>query len=241
VSAIGLEFMQPTSAASLSSVPGDWLAQPKVDGWRMMIHKGRYPAMWTRNGMRKKVPPLIAELLPEGSYVLDAEIYDPRVPWSLRLGSVPALSSNDVNLFAAVFDIFKLNGVDMRRRPLRERLGALTDLVDPRLLVPTDTPQVMWERVLLLDAEGMVVKNPQSLYTNGRTDQWLKVKNRTITEVIVEGWAAEGYWACVTPDGRRLRLDNMPGRDVVPNLRLAVEHTGFDSRGRMVEPQLRTR
>jgi bifunctional non-homologous end joining protein LigD len=82
-----------------------------------------------------------------------------------------------------VFDLLELNGRDLREQPLRERRRLLERLVSsPGMIFPArrlDRNGLMaWREALQRGYEGIVAKDPESLYVPGRTLRWLKVKQK---------------------------------------------------------------
>lgn len=92
-----------------------------------------------------------------------------------------------------VFDVLKYQGVPQWTLPFYERKNKLSDIfqllgfktnpdpADSQLLqlVIGDTDfHKLWEKIVLYDGEGIVAKNNQSFWEEGkRTTQWLKFKN----------------------------------------------------------------
>src|SRR5258706_24430 len=119
--------------AEVDSVPpGEWLAEVKYDGYRALsaLSNGRL-AMWTRNGLDLTVRfPRVARALSQvvvGDAVLDGEVcvLDPSgVP---RFELIQQGRHEEAVLFA--FDLLRLDGDDLRERPLRERRDLLQSLL----------------------------------------------------------------------------------------------------------------
>ncbi|MCR2814291.1 ATP-dependent DNA ligase [Microbacterium jiangjiandongii] len=89
-----------------------------------------------------------------------------------------------------LFDVIALDGADIAHLPLAERRRLLEELptAPPRIDIPPvfddlDTALTTARRHRL---EGVVLKNPQSIYRRGqRTEQWLKVKLTSTQEVVI--------------------------------------------------------
>jgi bifunctional non-homologous end joining protein LigD len=82
------------------------------------------------------------------------------------------------------FDLLRLNGDDLRQRPLEKRREALKRLVAKRrgdgILFSDALPEVgaiMFAKACELGLEGIVSKREGSFYRSGRSRNWLKTKN----------------------------------------------------------------
>ncbi len=90
------------------------------------------------------------------------------------------------------FDCLYHRGQDLRARPLATRRNVLEDVLDGQdLVLPVrrlaDDGLAAWQRVLERGYEGLVAKDPASLYVGGRTLRWLKVKVPKYREAA-RGW-----------------------------------------------------
>jgi bifunctional non-homologous end joining protein LigD len=91
-----------------------------------------------------------------------------------------------------VFDCPYARGKDLRDRPLYVRRNVIEDTLDDQdLLLPVrrlaDDGLKAWQQVLERGYEGLVAKDPASLYVVGRTLRWLKVKVSKYREAA-RGW-----------------------------------------------------
>src|SRR5467141_4555539 len=91
-----------------------------------------------------------------------------------------------------VFDVLELGGKDMRKEPLWKRRKALEELVaGARMILParrlSDNGLKAWTQAVQRGYEGIVGKDPESLYVPGRTLQWLKVKQKEYRKEGSEG------------------------------------------------------
>ena len=80
------------------------------------------------------------------------------------------------------FDLLRLNGDDLRQRPLEKRREALQRLVagvDGILFSEALAAEgaVVFAKTCELGLEGIVSKRAGSLYKSGRSRNWLKAKN----------------------------------------------------------------
>lgn len=192
-----------------AALPGGCLYQPKFDGYRALLFHptGGQVTVQSRAGnlMTRGFPDITAAVvdqLPPG-VVLDGEL----VVWdgtgvnftSLagRLGATRKAARLAVERPATfmAFDLLAVEGVDLRRRPLSERLNLLAalfaDVRPPLQMVPT-TRDVTLARTWLddytlaphLGLEGVVIKGAASTYDTGRRG-WLKYRVRQTYDVVV--------------------------------------------------------
>src|ERR1700687_5110995 len=186
---IALGLMHPTQVASPFHRDG-WIYAEQVDGYRMAAMKtGDGPRLISRNGIhhsnrdRELVQALAA--LSSAEFLLDGEIaiYDQalvsRFEW-LRGRPEDALATEPVYM---VFDLLELRGKDLRGMPLWQRRNMLEGLVTgQRAILPvrrlSSDGLKAWEQALHRGYEGLVGKDPESLYVPGRTLRWIKVKQK---------------------------------------------------------------
>jgi bifunctional non-homologous end joining protein LigD len=83
------------------------------------------------------------------------------------------------------FDILVSDGEDIRKLPLSMRKASLARLlarrVDGIFLSDFEQGEIgpdLFRHACLLGLEGMVSKRRESIYRGGRSDRWVKVKNR---------------------------------------------------------------
>lgn len=165
-------------------------AERKLDGVRATSRDGR---LYGRRGddLTHKFPEIAPEL-PETA-TLDGELVtrDFKFPSILRRVQtekpfkIDLLSESTPAVFVA-FDILRTrDGEVIRERPQTERSAALDkelagyrwkDQVIP--ITRHDDPATLWERATANEWEGIIVKDPDAPYVEGkRSDAWLKVKN----------------------------------------------------------------
>jgi len=189
--------MQPTLVPRPVHHEG-WVYEEKVDGWRILAHKvAGTVRLVSRNGLdhTRRFPELVAALRAlDGSLILDGEVavYDAQLvsqfEW-LRHASPPDLSTPPLFM---VFDCLYARNKDLRKQPLYVRRNVIEDVLDEQdMVLPvrrlSDDGLKAWQEVLARGYEGLVAKDPQSLYVGGRTLKWLKVKQREY-RVEERGW-----------------------------------------------------
>jgi bifunctional non-homologous end joining protein LigD len=176
-----------------------WIYEEKVDGYRMLAYKdGRKVRLVSRTGVDHTirypgVAAAVGRLRPK-TVVLDGElaVFDQqlrsRFDW-LRHRQPDGLATSPVLI---AFDLLYVSGRDLAKRPLRERRARLEVLLDGADRVHavrrlTGDGLGAWEQVLAAGWEGLVAKDNESVYTGGRTREWLKVKVRGYVDAE-DGW-----------------------------------------------------
>ena len=195
--AILASYMPPMLATLVDEAPaGKWLAEVKYDGYRALsaLSNGRL-AMWTRNGLDLTARfPKVARALQKlvvGDAVIDGEIC------VLDAAGVPRFEliqqgASDAVLFA--FDLLRLDGEDLRQRPLQERRDLLHSLLSnapPELRSAEEVPGAIDDALESMRArgmEGLILKAPRSVYEKGRSREWLKLKAQAAQELAIVGW-----------------------------------------------------
>ena len=167
-----------------------WAFEPKLDGWRALVHVGDDQVnVYSRSGrnVTQDVPQLVGLLgaVPAGT-VLDGEL----VAGSGRASSFyqlsPHLSTKRAAVTLAAFDLLALGGRSLIYVPYLERRRLLGDL---RLVGPAWCTLPVWTDVEVADllaacelqgVEGLVAKRVRSRYRPGRrSPDWVKVKTHT--------------------------------------------------------------
>ncbi|TMA77072.1 MAG: DNA ligase D [Deltaproteobacteria bacterium] len=191
-------YLPPMLATLVDAAPaGDWHAEVKYDGYRALcaLSNGRV-AMWTRNALDLSERfPRIARALARivvGDAVIDGEVcvLDPQgVP---RFELIQQGRVDEAVLFA--FDLLRLDGEDLRGRPLEERRDLLRSVLsnappEVRLAeeVPGDVNEAL-ERMRERGLEGLILKARRSVYEKGRSREWLKLKAQATQELAIVGW-----------------------------------------------------
>jgi len=190
------------------------VADDKYDGIRAQIHTdGRQVRMYSRtlDNVTHRFPELEAAALElRRSVILDGEIVafrDRILPFAIiqtRLGrrkvSEALLKNAPVAFFA--FDLLYLDGEPLFELPLADRLSRLRTIAGASKIRLSDQSEVRDAKQIdeLFDAararanEGLVIKDPQSIYTPGRRGKsWLKYKKALATLDCVVTAAEYGH------------------------------------------------
>ena len=180
-----IHLCEPTLADLPPAGPG-WLHEVKHDGFRILARKqGERVQVWSRRGADFTYRfPAIAEavrglnvdraLIDGEAVVLRNDGRSDFVALLTKRGGAQAM--------LVAFDLLRQEGEDLRLRPLEARREALKQLVAgvDRLLFSEALAAdgaVMFAKACELGLEGIVSKRAGSFYRNGRSRNWLKIKN----------------------------------------------------------------
>lgn len=183
---VGYEPMLASSAPRYLEL-GQWAFEPKLDGWRAIVHVGDGRlSVYSRPGrdLRQSLPQLasLLDAVPAGT-VLDGELVvgSGRAATFYRLA--PGLHAKRDRVTFAAFDVLALASRSVVSAPYEERKRMLADL---GLLGPAWCTLPHWTDVELSDLlaaceahgiEGVVAKRLRSAYRPGRrSDDWRKIK-----------------------------------------------------------------
>jgi bifunctional non-homologous end joining protein LigD len=201
---------------------GEWVLQPKRDGFRLLIEVGGDNRLraWSRHGtsLTGRLGGLIAAFAdaPAGS-VFDGELVAvggregrpvqdfATVGRAVLRGDVLA----EENLRFVGFDLLALAGEDLRPRQWRERDERLAEALPACRLVrrieSRSASPAAHAAIVELGFEGTVLKRPSSVYRAGRHGTWLKHKARHRADGVLlavhEG--RDGKWHGVCEVGGR--------------------------------------
>jgi bifunctional non-homologous end joining protein LigD len=237
---------------------GEWVLQPKWDGFRLLVHvggDGRVRA-WSRHGtsLTDRVGPLVQAFATAPA----ASVFD---------GEVVVLSERDgrpIQDFAAVtrgvftgapaavarltfvgFDLLRLAGEDQRPRPWRERDTALRDAlpVSDRVRLITTQPASVEAHagLIALGFEGTVLKRPRSTYRPGRQSAWVKHKARCSAEGVVLSvhQDRDGQWQAIcNVDGRWVRALTGAGARGLIGRPVSIVYSRIDADGGLREARI---
>ena len=259
----GLPGFIPFQQLKLVAAPptGDgWVHEIKFDGYRMQLQvTGGRAAWFSRNGNEWT------------SRLTDLGEFAAGLPDCILDGELCALGSEGQPDFSAlrsimgrrqagaitgqltyfVFDLLWLNGEDLRKLPLRDRMhhlqhevmGCVDDVAFRLVEALPGEGKALLQAACGLSLEGIVSKRLDASYRSGeRLDVWRKSKCRPGQEVVIGGWRTEGsrfqsIMAGVWEEGRFRYVGQVGtglGRDAVedllPKLRaLETERSPFQS------------
>ena len=92
-----------------------------------------------------------------------------------------------------VFDVLWVDGLDVRKRPLRERQRLLDEIVTPMGAIKRSEQFIGTGRALYAAAkeqgiEGVVAKRLDAPYSSSRSAAWVKIKAFRSMECVIGGW-----------------------------------------------------
>src|SRR5215472_13462088 len=199
----GLGITEPCLPSSAKAPPSGagWLHEIKHDGFRILARRG--PAgvrLITRNGndFTHRFPfiEMAIRSLPVRSCLIDGEAIvcdkDGVADFELIRGD-----STAANAVHCAFDLLELDGRDLRRRPIEERKGLLTQLLrgsNASIVLNAHYEEdgaIVFREACRLGCEGIVSERLGSIYRRGRSPLWVKVKNPNAPAVKRE---AEEDW-----------------------------------------------
>ena len=178
---------------------GEWALEPKLDGWRALVHVGPSARVFSRPGreMTAALPALagLADAVPAGT-VLDGELVSgsgrPGTFYRLAADlSSPAERRQRAVSFVA-FDVLAVGGVRVTAMPYAERRALLIGfrLGGPAWwTVPSWTgvdPDEALAACEMHDIEGVMAKAPASPYRPGRRSaEWVTMRRPSVGVIDV--------------------------------------------------------
>jgi len=198
-----VKVMEPVRVKELPG--GDYLYQVKWDGMRWITYKSARGIFFQTKG-QKVFTARFAELdhstdwLPMES-MIDGEVVVlreglPHFPSLLRRLHSHSNKHPELEVDYIIFDVLFWKGEDWRNKPLRDRLELLEQRIPPserchRIETFTDGSR-LWKGIEQLGLEGMVAKDPTSLYRGGKDFSWLKIKKTQEQFFLVGGIKFKG-------------------------------------------------
>ncbi|MEO0240252.1 MAG: RNA ligase family protein [candidate division WOR-3 bacterium] len=185
-------LMQPIPYLG-EKIDENWIAEPKIDGWRMQIIRyedGRVE-FWGRRleknpnwtNKLKRFVPLVEKFLPPES-ILDSEITDER-----GRRYIPSIFTDkkDSKPVIYVFDVIFLEGKEIHKLPLKERRKILEKInfIPPFFIIEQfeikNNIEELLKKVKENNWEGIILKHKDSTYEIGKgapraTEFWRKIK-----------------------------------------------------------------
>jgi len=178
----------PTKAAQVPNRP-EWLHEIKHDGYRLIVQRdGKRVRLFTRNAHDWSDRfPLISEAAlrnRNSSFVIDGEAVLLGVDGVSDFNGLHS-RKHDAEVEFYAFDMLVSDGEDLRKLPLLMRETNLSRLLARRVdgihLAPFEQGEIgpdLFRHACLMGLEGLVSKHRESVYRGGRSDRWVKVKNR---------------------------------------------------------------
>ncbi|QSX77570.1 DNA ligase D [Agrilutibacter solisilvae] len=221
-----LGFVAPmlTTAAKAAPDGPQWLHEWKWDGYRLVaaVSASTPPRLWSRNGLawEARVPEIATALASlHRTVVLDGELIAVDEQGRSDFNALQhALKQGETSqLRYAVFDLMRLDDIDLTGVPLEVRKALLESLVagaDARLFYSghvTGTGPAVFAEASARGMEGIISKRLGSPYRHGRSTDWLKIKAVETREFVVVGYtppkgSRKGIGAFLLAQPRRGKL-----------------------------------
>ncbi|OGR29725.1 MAG: DNA ligase [Desulfuromonadales bacterium GWC2_61_20] len=210
-----LAGMLPRTYDETCTIAG-WWASEKLDGVRASWDGA---ALWSKNGQRLQPPPEFVAQLP--AFALEGELWGGRGGYEKTAAIVLQQHPHDGwrQLQLAIFDVPDEPGSFTRR--IAKAVAWLAAHPSPYAFVIAQSPlrdraqlQEELRRVQELGGEGLIVRDPEALYTAGRSAEVLKVKEYADAEALViahlpgrgQNRGKLGALLVERPDGTRFKL-----------------------------------
>jgi bifunctional non-homologous end joining protein LigD len=173
----------------------NWVFEEKYDGIRILAYKeGPKVSLISRNAIDRtsRYPDVAAAVatLKAQTLLLDGEVvvFDER-----NVSRFQLLQRGKGRPRFAIFDVLYANGADLRRKELSLRRDALERLVHPSstlMLSKRLSPdgKKAYQIAARRGLEGIIAKNLASVYVEGRSSEWLKVKAHQEDEFVIGGF-----------------------------------------------------
>lgn len=192
------ELMIPTPRIAPFSAQ-DWIFEVKWDGYRALcLIENNSVRFMSRNKkeLTARFPELstIHQAIKAKSAILDGEIVGLDAKGRPAFEDLQNRKKCHITYFA--FDLLAVDNNDLRREPLMKRKELLQTIITPTPHLKVTEYAVsegeqLFSAISKLGLEGMVAKKADSLYTGGKTKDWLKIKTRAGKEVMkkrIETW-----------------------------------------------------
>jgi bifunctional non-homologous end joining protein LigD len=177
----------------------DWLFERKLDGIRCVaIRSGDQVRLLSRNdlSMNDRYPEIAEALARQAGsrFAVDGEV----VAFDGAQTSFSKLSQRGrapIPVFFYIFDIVWIDGQDTRRLPLRARkrvLRAALRFDDPLRLTAhrNANGEALFAEACRKGWEGLIAKRVDSVYSDARSRDWLKLKCSKGQELVIGGFTA---------------------------------------------------
>jgi bifunctional non-homologous end joining protein LigD len=196
-------FIEPMKARLVDKPPaGEWIYEIKLDGFRALaVRDGLRVRLFSRNGndLGQKFPSIVAGLakLRAEDAIIDGEIValNEHGVSAFQLLQAYDLGEERPPIVFYVFDLLRLNGEDLRSKPISERKSELEKLVkaapenirfSASLEGDVDT---LLEGARKVGLEGLIGKRKGSTYEAGkRSGAWIKLKINNEQEFVIGGY-----------------------------------------------------
>ena len=182
----------------------DVSADTKWDGTRLLLIKmGSIVRLFVARGKHTEYTEKYPDVVAEGqklnckSCILDGEFVfmtKKEHDFFLPISANPETIGNKIYHYM-VFDIIKLNGMDLRKTgiPLKQRQMKLMSIIPSHLKLIKRNPVIeknfkkFYADQIKKSREGIMLKEVNSPYRSERSKEWLKIKYKRDIDVLVKG------------------------------------------------------
>ncbi|MGP3977028.1 non-homologous end-joining DNA ligase [Streptomyces sp. 8N114] len=185
---------------------GGWIFERKLDGVRALaVREDGHERLLSRTGRRVDAtyPEIVDALAAQtrSDFTVDGEIVAfahgrtdfARLQQRMQLSTERQARASGVAITYYVFDLLRLDGMDLTRLPLRTRKSLLRRALDFRAPLRFTTHRNEGGRQLLDEAcahgwEGLIAKRADGRYLPRRSPDWLKLKCASGQELVIGGF-----------------------------------------------------
>ena len=190
----------------------NFIFEPKMDGIRLILKKNKKIQLFNRLG---KEVTLKYKHLNLGSVLRTSATVDGELVVYNEKGNpdftLMQESQSDKSIIPnyVIFDILEVNGKNVQSRPLRERKEMLELVVKPnpktQLMIYTSEGKKLWKWIKKRKGEGVIAKQIESPYVQGRSRLWLKIKTVQSIDAAIVGLKEGKAWAHIGNVGSGLK------------------------------------
>jgi bifunctional non-homologous end joining protein LigD len=197
-------FVEPALASSIDRVPSGarWVHEIKFDGYRVQVHLANEAVrIFTRHGHdwthRFKKVSHDAWHIKAASAVIDGEIVVPADDGTTDFSVLQnELKGQSTKIALVAFDLLYLNGRDLRKLPLHRRKAELSKIIAGNDIQFSESFEVdgpeMLAHACKVGLEGVVSKVRDSVYSSGRSNDWVKKSCAQRETLTIAGFALDG-------------------------------------------------
>lgn len=223
----------------LNTLRGDYLANIKYDGERViaifsenqfLIDGKNDVILFNRGGniVNSHFKQIESELQNlSHRFILDGEIISKDDDFSKLQSQAHSKKDKGVECYYMVFDVLQIDGVDLRYKPLCERMDTLKFYLDmenqdliPHIKIAeySPIPEILL-RAKREDREGIIIKDMNSRYESRRSRSWLKLKFFEETTINLKKYVAnpKGY-RCEDDMGNAVQVAGHQSKEVVDRI-----------------------
>lgn len=193
----------PMMATLSEKVPCEknWIYEIKYDGYRLMSFiENNKVKLLSRNGVDysnkfKNITAKLVQLAKGTPMILDGEVVCFDETGESDFGLLQKnIKTRTYDFLYVVFDVLAFNGIDLRDDPLLKRKDTLTKILTkpPNNIIESSfvnqNGKECFNLAKKLGLEGIVAKDINSVYNQGRSDKWLKIKCYKRQEFVIGGF-----------------------------------------------------